>query len=133
MDKENIKAGAYLGRLWGSGPPGSPKGAPKRKKKRKGKETEREKKKERKKERKKRKRREKERTNERKRGQERKKRQVNMTRGAPCSFRRKLGLKEWKLQGRQIDDEKRWKHWTFSNLFHFWYLNKKCRVPLSLV
>ena len=31
-------AGAYLGGLWGPGPPGVTKGAPKRKKKRKGKE-----------------------------------------------------------------------------------------------
>ena len=67
MDKENIKAGAYLGGLWGPGLPGSPKGAPKRKKK--GKEK---KQIERKKERKKRKRREKERKYERKRGQKEK-------------------------------------------------------------
>ena len=40
VDKENIKAEAYLGGFGGPGPPGSPKGAPKRKKKRKGKETE---------------------------------------------------------------------------------------------
>ena len=29
-----------------------------------------------------------------------------MTRGAPCSFKRKLGLKGRKLQGHQIDSEK---------------------------
>ena len=30
-----------------------------------------------------------------------------MTKGAPCTFKRKLGLKGRKLQGRQIDGEKR--------------------------
>ena len=35
-----------------------------------------------------------------------------------------------KFQGRQIDGEKRKNQWTLSNLFHFWYLNKKCCVPL---
>ena len=33
MGKENIKAGAYLGGLWGPRPSGVTKGAPKRKKK----------------------------------------------------------------------------------------------------
>ena len=33
VDKENIKAGAYLGGLWGPGPPGSPKGLQKERKK----------------------------------------------------------------------------------------------------
>ena len=37
-----LSSGAYLGGLWGPGPPGVTKGAPKRKKKRKGKERDKE-------------------------------------------------------------------------------------------
>ena len=68
MDKDTVKAGAYLEGLWGPGPPGSQKGA-QEERKRKGKETEREKERK-KKEEKKGKRQKK---NERKRGARKKK------------------------------------------------------------
>ena len=103
MDKETVKAGAYLEGLWGPGSSGVIKGGPKKKEKRKEK-----KQKERKKERKKRKRREKDRQKMKERGSKKEKIKVSQhdERGA-MQFHAQAGLKGRKLQGRQIDGEKR--------------------------
>ena len=75
-----VTPGAYLGGLWGPGPPGSPKGRQKEREKGKGKK-------------------EKENVTGAKLTEKR-------TRGAPCSFKCKHGLQGRKRQEHQIDREK---------------------------
>ena len=97
MDKENIKTRAYLGGLWVPGPSGVTKGGAKKKEKGKDKK-QRERKKERKR---------KEKKGKRKRGKKEKIKVSQHDERGAMQFRRKLGLKGRKLQGRQIDGEKR--------------------------
>ena len=100
LDKENIKAGAYLGGFGGPGSPGSQKGRQKERKKERKRNGEREK------GRKKRKRRKKSRKNERNRGQERKIKVSEHDERGDMQFQAQAGLKGRRLQGRSIDGEK---------------------------
>ena len=41
-----------------------------------------------------------------------------------------LGSREENFRGAKLTAKTEKNQWTLSNLFHFWYLSKKCRVPL---
>ena len=98
------KAGAYLGGALGAwAPRGHQRGA-KKKEKRKRKERERGEK--RKKEEREGNKKEKREDRGSKKEKRKKESKINMTRGAPCSFKCKQGLQGRKRQGRQIDGDK---------------------------
>ena len=100
VDKENIKAGAYLGGFGGPGSPGSQKGRQKERKKERKRNGERERKK---KEEKK----EKSRKNERNRVKKEKIKVSEHDERGDMQFQAQAGLKGRRLQGRQCDGEKR--------------------------